>query len=121
MFLDIFGINEFIFYPILGVVVFFLSFLIAFLIGKIKNKGHVKVDEEFICTLIDSLGGKDNIKSYCVDNSRVKFELVNLTFAKLDTIKELSPKGVFITGNNIKTLFKYESFLIVKMLDKKLR
>lgn len=119
MFLDIFGIKEYIFYPILGALVFFIAFIIGIIIGKIKNKGHVKVDEEFMTTLIESLGGKDNIKSYCVDNSRVKFELLDLTLAKLDTIKELSPKGVFITGNNIKTLFKYESFLIVKMLDKK--
>ena len=121
MFLDIFGMNEYLFYPLIGAIAGALVFLISFLIGKSMKKGHVKVDEEFMATLFTALGGCENICKYSVDNSRVKFELVNLNLANLETLKELSPKGVFVTGNNIKTLFKYESFLIVKMLDKKLK
>ena len=118
--LAILGLPEVIFYTIVGVIAFALSFIIAFAIGKSK-KDHVKVDEEFINTLFDYLGGQDNIVKYSVDNSRVKFEVKDLKLANLDGLKKLSPKGVFITNNNIKTLFKYESHLIIKMLDKKMK
>lgn len=96
--------------------------VVAIVIGILKGKkGKIKVDEEFMEQLFQALGGKDNIKGYSVENARVKFELLDLKVADLDSLKTLSPKGVFVTNNHVKTLFKYESQIIVKMLDKMLK
>ena len=43
--------------------------------------------------LISSLGAKENIISYSVENSRVKFELLDVSKANLDSLKELSSKA----------------------------
>lgn len=82
-----------------------------------KEKGQ-KVDSLFMEEVITSLGGIDNILNYSVENARVKFELNNISLIDQTKIMKLSPKGAFITGNNVKTLFKYESKEIVKNLDK---
>lgn len=82
-----------------------------------KEKGQ-KVDSLFMDEVISSLGGIDNILSYSVENARVKFLLDNISKIDQAKLMELSPKGAFITGNNVKTLFKYESHEIVKNLDK---
>lgn len=87
------------------------------LILKNKTKG-IKIDEEFMNQLISSLGAKENIISYSVENSRVKFELLDVSKANLDSLKELSSKGVFVTNNTVKTLFKYESKQIVANLNR---
>jgi hypothetical protein len=36
-------------------------------------------------------------------------------------MKSISKNGVFVTGNNVKTLFKYDSEVVIKMLDKSLK
>lgn len=97
-----------------------LSVLI-FIIIKNKKKGKVKIDTEFINSLLNYLGGKENIKGYSIDNARVKFELNDISKASLDDLHALSPKGVFVTNNNVKTLFKYESKEIIQMLNKTLK
>lgn len=98
-------------------VVLALLVLVFILLALKKDRGQ-KIDDEFMKVMIDSLGGIENIKDYSVENARVKFELSNLDIAKLDKLKELSPKGVFVTNNSVKTLFKYESKDIVKNLEK---
>lgn len=98
----------------------FLLILIISIVKASRKKG-IKVDEEFIKDLLNTLGGKENILKYTVDNARVKFELQDLTKADLTHLHELSPKGVFVTGNSVKTLFKYEASTIIKMLDKTLK
>ena len=80
---------------------------------------HVKVDEEFIETLLLGIGGLENIKTVSLDNGRVKFTLNNLEVLNYDAIKSISTTGAFITGNNLKLLFKYESGLIVDVLVKR--
>ena len=86
---------------------------------KENTSEHVKVDEEFIETLLLGLGGADNIKTVSLDNGRVKFTLNDLDVLNYDAIKSISSTGAFITGNNLKLLFKYESGLIVDVLVKR--
>ncbi len=87
---------------------------------KKKNKDHVKVDQEFINNIILWLGSKENIKSVSVDNARLKVLVDDLEKVEADKLHTLSEKGVFITGNNVKLLFKYDSKLIEKEISKRL-
>ncbi len=86
-----------------------------------KSKTKIVVDETLINNMITFLGGKENIKGYSKENARVKFEVKTVEGVDLESLKTISEKGVFITGNNIKTLFKYDSETIIKMLDKILK
>lgn len=80
---------------------------------------HVLVDELFISTLLNGLGGIENIKSVSLDNGRVKFNIIDLDLLNNDSIKTISSSGAFITGNNVKLLFKYDSLLIVETLKER--
>jgi phosphotransferase system IIB component len=84
--------------------------------GKVE---HVVVDELFIETLLSGLGGKDNIKNVSIDNGRVKFNIIDLDLLNQDAIKTVSTSGAFITGNNVKLLFKYDSEVIVNTLKER--
>ena len=100
------------------VAVLIAGIIVLFCTKKSKNK---IVADEIINNMITFLGGKDNIKSYSKENARVKFLVNSVDSVDLESLKTISEKGVFITGNNIKTLFKYDSELIIKMLDKILK
>ena len=80
---------------------------------------HVVVDEVFISTLISGLGGKDNINNVSIDNGRVKFNIKDLDLLNQNEIKNVSSSGAFITGNNVKLLFKYDSVVIVNTLKER--
>lgn len=84
--------------------------------GKVE---HVVVDELFIETLLSGLGGKDNIKNVSIDNGRVKFNIIDLDLLNQEAIKTVSTSGAFITGNNVKLLFKYDSEVIVNTLKER--
>lgn len=109
---------------VLGVILI-LSIIFYFTCGfrfkreKKSNIEHVVVDDVFIDLLIVSLGGKDNIKNLSLDNGRVKFLVEDLELLNYDKIKEVSTSGAFISGNNVKLLFKYDSELIVKTLNER--
>ena len=96
--------------------------LILFLTCGLRSKRekskilHVVVDEEFIKALITGLGELENIASVCIDNGRVKFRVIDLDLVKGEDLKVLSTSGVFITGNNVKLLFKYDSQDILALL-----
>ena len=77
---------------------------------------HVLIDEEFINSLILSLGEIQNIEAVSIDNGRLKFRVVDLDLLQTDKLKELSTSGVFITANNVKLLFKYDSEVILNEL-----
>ena len=104
---------------IIGCSILLVAIIVLALVLILKNKSKgIKIDEEFMNQLISSLGAKENIISYSVENSRVKFELLDVCKANLDSLKELSSKGVFVTNNTVKTLFKYESKQIVANLNR---
>lgn len=101
------------------VIAVILLLVVGFILFKVLHKEHgQKIDDEFMTSMLNSLGGIDNIKSFSVENARVKFELEDVKLADFDSLKELSPKGVFVSNNSVKTLFKYESNDIVKNLNK---
>ena len=105
----------------LGVLVLFLIGLALFLIKKKRKPKGVKVNNEFIDTLVSYYGGIDNINSVEVENSRLKIEVNDLDNVNLELIKSNSESGVFVTGNIVKTLYKLSSDQIKKSLDQRLK
>ena len=69
--------------------------------------------------MLHGLGELNNINSVSVDNGRVKFSIKDLELLVTDELKALSTSGVFITGNNVKLLFKYDSNTIVSALEER--
>ena len=107
---------------ILGVAV--ILFVIFYFVSGFRKKEakpseRVVVDEEFITTMLHGLGELNNINSVSVDNGRVKFSVKDLELLVTDELKALSTSGVFITGNNVKLLFKYDSNTIVSALEER--
>lgn len=93
-----------------AIIVLAIIILVVVLLIK-KNKGpkKIKVDSEFINTLVTVLGGKENVLSVTNENGRIKFELEDLELAKLEELKSLSQNGVFVTNNTVKTLFPHDA------------
>lgn len=108
---------------VLGVIILLgliLYFTCGFRFKREKNKvEHVVVDEVFVLGLLEGLGGLENIKSVSIDNGRVKFSVSDLDLINGEGLKELSTSGVFITGSNVKLLFKYDSEVILTELVKR--
>ncbi len=98
-------------------VIIALTIILIFFIANSKKK-KIKVNKEFIDSLVLALGGIDNLTGVGVENSRLKLSVTDLSLVDLNKIKEFSDKGVFVTGNTIKTLFKYESEKIAYELKK---
>ena len=84
----------------------------------LKSEIHDMDYNEFINNLIDLLGGIKNIEDVKVDNGRLKLAVLDLEKVNLNGIKEIATSGVFVTGNNIKTLFKLDSQLIKSRIEK---
>jgi phosphotransferase system IIB component len=101
---------------LIGAILFFTCGLRS----KRENKiSHVIVDEKFILDLLNGLGNDSNIKEVGIDNGRLKFKVSDLDLLNTETLKSLSTSGVFITGNNVKLLFKYDSKVILDELVKR--
>lgn len=109
-------------YIIIGAAILVLLLVVAFIIFKKKKNPNskIKVDDEFINNLIGYLGEIKNVNNVNVDNGRLKIEVNDLDMVKLDEIKSLALNGVFVTGNVIKILFKYDSNTIKKAIDARL-
>ncbi|MCR5786878.1 MAG: hypothetical protein K6G28_04185 [Acholeplasmatales bacterium] len=114
------NINYGLVFGIIAIVAVLIAIVICIVLTK-KGKGKFVVDEQLISNLVSFLGGSDNIKSYTKDNGRVKFEVNDLNNVDLESLKTISKNGVFVTGNLVKTLFKYDSEVVIKMLDKSLK
>ena len=105
---------------VLGAVI--LISIVLFLICGLRSrrekndKDKIIVDEAFISSLLLSLGGIENIKTVSIDNGRVKFVIEDLDLLNQEIIKQISASGAFISGKNVKLLFKYDSKLIVDTL-----
>ena len=80
---------------------------------------HVVVDEEFMNDLLNGLGQSSNIENVSIDNGRLKFRVKDLDLLNPDLLKKISTSGVFITGNNVKLLFKYDSNVILEELNRR--
>lgn len=108
-------------YLIIGAIVVFVVLLcatLAVIFLRKKKPGQVKIDSIFITTLTELLGGKDNIVNVEVEQARLRILVKDLSLADLNGIKTLATQGVFVTGNYIKTLFKFESAKIASELKK---
>lgn len=115
-----FLINKIWIYSTIIFVVVITIALIAVLVVNRIRKPHYKIDENFIDSIILSLGGKENISKVSVINTRVSFDCVSLEKVDLEKLKAISLKGVFVTDNHVKTLFSYDSLKIVKEIERKI-
>lgn len=102
---------------ILLALIFYFTF--GFRFKREKRIEHVKIDEVFINELISGLGNSLNIECVDIDNGRLKFKIKDLDALNAELLKKLSTSGVFITGNNVKLLFKYDSDAILKELKQR--
>ena len=85
-----------------------------------KKPKRIKVDDEFINNLVGLLGEITNISKVDVDNGRLKITVKDLDIVNLEGIKDIASAGVFVTGNIIKVLFKLDSQIIKKAIERKL-
>lgn len=94
-----------------GIVLFvILVLVIIFLVRrKPKRKRKNNIDQEFIGQIVAFLGGKENIESIDVVETKLKISVVNLKLCQLEDLKNITESGIFVTGNVIKILFKYDS------------
>ncbi len=89
---------------------------ICILLLKKKSKKPV-IDNKFVDELINYYGGFSNILDIKIDNARLKVLVKNLKQVDLESIKKVSNSGVFVSGNNIKALFNYNSDILKKELE----
>lgn len=103
--------DDVVLYSIIGGILFLFIIIIVLLIFKKKKKKikHINIDEEYINNLIEKFGNYDNIDTINVDGNKLKVSVKNLKLCDLEGIKKMSSSGVFVTGNNIKSLFKYDA------------
>lgn len=110
--------NQVIIIVVSGLAILLLAFAItAYLIVKKKNSKSI-VNEPFIAALKLSLGGIDNVEKTEVEQGRLRITVNDLDLVKLEDLKVLTETGVFVTGNTIKVLFKEDSELVKKALEK---
>ncbi len=106
---------------IVGVSLALVGTVVSIIIHFVKySTPKIKIDDEFIENLINLYGDKNNISKVSTDNGRLKVEVKDLDIVKLESLKEISTNGVFVTGNTIKTLFRHDSELIKKELEKRI-
>jgi phosphotransferase system IIB component len=96
------------------------ALIIILVLVKGKKNKRIKIDSKFIDSLFTILGGKENILEVLVDNARLKFKVNNLEKVDLNALKSLSNQGVFVTGDYIKTLFKFDSKDIMKAMKERM-
>ena len=103
------------------VVLILLAILIIFLLKKKNSKPKVKINEEFINTLIEYFGGVANINAVATENGgRLNITVNDLDLLNTDGIKSLAASGVFITGNTVKTLYREDSATIKMEIEKRI-
>lgn len=101
---------------VVGVIVFCILICVIFKLKRQPEISKIIIDETFITSLLSYLGGVGNILECSVDNGRLKFHVQSLNHIDGNGLKTLSTSGVFITGNMVKLLFKYDSQTIKDQL-----
>lgn len=104
-----------------GAILALFGVSLPLIIKSKKKEPKIKIDDEFITKLIMALGSLTNIKNVSVDNGRLKIEVNDLDVVDSNSLKDMNSNGVFITGNNIKLLFKYDSNTIKNALNSRLK
>lgn len=103
---------------IIGISCFVILLLVVLGIFLVKRKKSpkIKVNEGFIETLLNALGGKENIVDAKTINGRLHVDVSDLDLLHQEELKGLSTAGVFITNQTVKMLFSYDSQTICKAL-----
>lgn len=102
---------------VIVLVVILAAFCLVFVIKK--KQATTKVNQPFMDALTLYLGGKNNILTVEVEQGRLKITVTDLDLVDLEKLKTLTDKGIFVTGNTIKALFKDDALLIKQALEKR--
>ncbi len=118
----IFSINPGLLGGIIAAAVAALILIILLIVLFTKKKGpkKIKISEDFMNDIINKLGGIENIIEVLVDNARLKIKVKDTKLPDYEGLKSLSGQGVFITGDYVKLLFKFDSKLIKREIDSRL-
>lgn len=93
-----------------SIFILIITILVAILLKKKKKKEpSLGIDSDYVAKIMDLLGGNDNVTDIDVIDTKLKISVKNLKAVNLEGLKELTLSGIFVTGNTIKILFKYES------------
>ncbi len=107
-------------YLLMGVVIF-ASVLIAILIGikkKPNQKAEVPIDASMIVTIIDHLGGLDNISDASQEGARLNIKVNDVKRCDLESIKKLGALGIFVSGKAIKFILPTNTQPLVDYITK---
>ena len=76
-----------------------------------KNKVFVNksVSEEFLNSIILSLGGINNILDVNEVGNRVSFDVVDVRKVNFEEFKKIAKSGVFVVNNSVKAIFEVDS------------
>lgn len=96
-----------------------LGCLLLFFGWKKKSSSKTLVDTDFLNRLWNALGSKENISEAKVDHERLKLTVKDLEAVQFDVLKEMSPSGVFVMGNQIKIRLQIEAEVLVRELNLK--
>ena len=103
---------------IIGVCILF-GIVLVVLVSKSMNQGDsLTIDTEFISSLIN-IFGKDNVINISSEISRLKVEVKDIDKVDFEKLKVVS-EGVFISGSNIKVMFKDNAEKIVQLIKERL-
>ncbi|XMB66224.1 LPXTG cell wall anchor domain-containing protein [Mycoplasmatota bacterium zrk1] len=100
----------------IGIGIVLLTVILFFIFRK---KKELIVDDLLISNIL-SIISLENIKEITSEISRVKIEVFDLEIIDFDELKSIS-NGVFISGNNVKVMFKDSADEIVKAIENKRR
>lgn len=102
--------------------VIIVLFIVGFILfNNLKKKTKSIVSDYFIDSLLLYLGGINNILKVEDEQSRLKITVNDLELVKLDELKTLTDKGIFVTSNTIKALFKDDANNIKVALEKRMK
>ena len=104
----------------IAIAIILIAILALFLYKKYKDKTGSNINSAFLDALFLYIGGINNILGVEVEQARLKMEVKDLELVDLEQLKTLTDKGIFVTGNVVKALFKDDALTIKKEIEKRM-
>lgn len=95
------------------IIIIIVLIVIAIAINKTKKKDY-KIE---VNKLINCLGGKDNIVSYEVNNSRFTVTLKDISLANKTAIAKMGAQGIVEIDNQLKIILGKEAERLKEQID----
>ena len=92
---------------------FIKKMIIAFAIIKSKNK-NLKIEAN---KLVVYLGGRDNIKEYTYNKSRLTVRLKDISLVNKESIQKLGAQGIVEVDDQLKIILGDDARQLVRYID----